>query len=367
VAGRFYSARRFPHDDDRAAAIYGRRPFGNWRRLLPEYLDLELAFAPVVDRLRPDLVHANDVDMIGIAANAADRARSHHRTVRWLYDAHEYVPGMSRYRPERIAGMADHEAEYIHRADAVLTVSEPIADAIQERTGLAERPVVVLNTASGWRHPDRPRPSVRAAAGLDDDVPLLVYSGNIDPDRGVTALVRSLGHLDAAVHVTIVTNAPPDNRYVRLLVATAEELGAGHRLHVVPYVPGDQIVDYLSTASAGVHGLTHVPNHEMALPNKLFDYMHARLPLVVSDVRAMADFVTELGIGEVYVADDPESLAAAATKVLADRERYARPLDDEELLRRYSGERQEETLREVYGRLLGQALDARSDTLGPPG
>jgi glycogen synthase len=95
--------------------------------------------------------------------------------------------------------------------------------------------------------------------------------------------------------------------------------------------------------------------------------MHARLPLVVSDVRAMADFVTELGIGEVYVADDPESLAAAAGKVLADRERYAKALDDPELLQRYSWEQQEATLRTVYGRLLGRDLDPPSATLAAPG
>ena len=357
--GRFYTGRRFPLNNQRAARWYARRPMGNWRRLLPEYLDLEIAFGPVLDELDPDLIHANDVNMIGIASNAVDRARLRGRDIKWLYDAHEFVPGMSRYHADRIAGMADHEQEYIGRADTVLTVSEPIADAIQQRTGLAERPVVVLNTASGVRPADRPRPSVRAAAGVPDDVPLLVYSGNIDPDRGVTTLVQSLAHLPSDVHVVIVTNAPMDNRYIRTLVDTAEAAGATGRLRFAPYVPGEQIIDYLSTGTIGVHGLNHVPNHEMALPNKLFDYLHAELPMVVSDVKAMAELIHQLGVGEVYTAGDPASLAAAVRTVLADLDRYRKALTaDPEVLRRYSWERQEETLRAVYGRLLGRELAA---------
>ncbi len=355
--GRFYTGRRFPLNDARAARWYAHRPMGSWRRLLPEYLDLEIAFGPVLDELDPDLIHANDVNMIGIASNAVDRARLRGRDIRWLYDAHEYVPGMSRYHADRIAGMADHEREYIGRADAVLTVSEPIADAIQQRTGLAERPVVVLNTASGYRPADRPRPSVRATVGLSDDLPLLVYSGNIDPDRGVTTLVESLAHLPADVHAVIVTNAPRDNRYVRTLLETAQGQGTADRLHFAPYVPGDQIIDYLSSGTVGVHGLNHVPNHEMALPNKLFDYLHAGLPMVVSDVKAMAALIRQLGVGEVYSAGDPASLAAAVRAVLTDPDRYRAAItSDPEVLRRFSWERQEEILRAVYGRLLGREL-----------
>jgi glycosyltransferase involved in cell wall biosynthesis len=363
IIGRFYTGRRLPLNERRAQQWFAHRPMGNWRRLLPEYLDLDIAFAPVIDGLQPDLIHANDVNMMAVAVNAVDRARLARRIVPWVYDAHEYVPGMSRYYPDRIAGMADHEKEYIGRADAVLTVSEPIADAIAKRTGLSVRPTVVLNTASSKRISDADVPSVRTAAALPDDAALLVYSGNIDPDRGVTTLVESLEHLEPNAHVVIVTNAPIENRYVQTLVGIADELGAGDRLHFVPYVAGEQIIDFLSSATVGVHGLSHVLNHEMALPNKLFDYMHARLPLIVSDVKAMADLVTQLGIGEVYVAGDPASLAKAAGLVMADRARYVKALEaDPEILRRYSWERQEEALREVYGRLLGRDLERVADS-----
>ena len=42
-----------------------------WRRLLPEMDDYELAFAPAIDRLEWDVLHAHDVHMVGIARRAA--------------------------------------------------------------------------------------------------------------------------------------------------------------------------------------------------------------------------------------------------------------------------------------------------------
>jgi glycosyltransferase involved in cell wall biosynthesis len=355
--GRFYTGRRLMLHTPWAAGWYSHRPMGNWRRLLPEYLDVGVTLGPVLDELRPELIHANDVDMIAVASDYSDRARLDGRRVRWLYDAHEYFPGLTRYSVDRIAGMADCEKEYIGRADAVLTVSQPLAEAIQVRTGLTELPSVVLNAPSAIRPESRPRPSVRAAAGLAEDVCLLVHSGNIFPERGTVTLVQSLASLPDDVHLAIVTNAPMDSVNVQTLVEAAERGGTTDRLHFVPYVPGEQIVDYLSSATIGVDGLNHLPSHEMALTNKMFDYLQAGLPMVVSDVKAMSGLVRELGIGEVYPAGDAASMAAAVRTVLSDLDRYRKALTaDPEVLRRFSWERQEETLRAVYGRLLGVEL-----------
>ncbi|MHB1800950.1 MAG: glycosyltransferase family 4 protein [Actinomycetes bacterium] len=359
---RLYTARGVAHT--RVGALVAERAYqlpglGRWRHLMPALGDLEMAFGAVLDELAPDVIHAHDVYVIGIAERAVARAAADGREVRWIYDAHEYVPGMSRYTRDRIVALSDLEREYIGRADAVITVSEPIARALQQRCALPTVPAVVLNAPprtlpadTGENVLDPNRPSVRRAAGVDDATDLLVYSGNIDPDRGITTLVQSLAYLPDA-HVVIVTNAGADNRYVASLLDVAAAAGAAHRLHLAPYVPGEQIVTYLSSATVGVHGLSHVPNHEMALPNKYFDYLHARLPVVVSDVAAMSELTRSLGVGEVYAAGDPQDLARAVRTVLVDRGRYAAPLaGDSPILRRFCWEGQVEVLAEVYRPLL---------------
>jgi glycosyltransferase involved in cell wall biosynthesis len=66
-------------------------------------------------------------------------------------------------------------------------------------------------------------------------------------------------------------------------------------------VPPDEVVEFNSTADVGVHPLlAGVPNHEMALPNKIFDYMHAGLPIVVTDLRELGSFVRKHRAGRGF-------------------------------------------------------------------
>src|SRR5690606_35824317 len=139
--------------------------------------------------------------------------------------------------------------EHAQYADAVLTVSDPIADLLQEHHSLPERPTVVLNTPIVEDPPPADAPSVRARCGLADDVPLIVYSGYVDPNRGVGVVIESLGHLPQ-VHVALVVGQP-DSPVVLGLIERAAELGAAERLHILPYVPVEQIVPYLSSATVG--------------------------------------------------------------------------------------------------------------------
>ena len=48
----------------------------SWRRLEPVLWNYERTFGPVIDALKPDLIHANDFRMLGVGARAAIRARA---------------------------------------------------------------------------------------------------------------------------------------------------------------------------------------------------------------------------------------------------------------------------------------------------
>ena len=59
-------------------------------------------------------------------------------------------------------------------------------------------------------------------------------------------------------------------------------------LGVLP-TPGVAYLTDALGADLGVIPIHHWPNHEIALITKFFEYSHARLPIVVSDVRTMAE------------------------------------------------------------------------------
>ena len=116
---------------------------------------------------------------------------------------------------------------------------------------------------------------------------------------------------------------------------------------------------YLSTGDIGLIPIHHKLNHEISLITKFGEYMQARLPIVVSDVRTMAAEVKRLGNGEVFIAEDVDDCAAAVKKVLADKTTYQSVYTEKVLLER-SWELQAENLIKIYNRIADAKPTART-------
>ncbi|WNM43183.1 glycosyltransferase family 4 protein [Micromonospora halotolerans] len=358
MMNRVRYGRRFRGPWDRAYTLFWQLVQGDraWRRLEPGLWDYELAYGPEVDRLRPDLIHAHDFRMLGVGARAKIRAAGQSRRIALVWDAHEFLPGIKPWRDHArwLPAHRAHEREYAPYADAVLTVSADLAELLRREHRLAEAPGVLLNAPADEHRPadDAPPPDLRAECGIAPEVPLLVYSGAAAPQRGLDTLVEALPRLPG-VHLALVVN--PALRYVERLAGRAARLGAADRLHVLPYVPHWQVVPFLSGADVGVIPIHRWPNHEIALITKFFEYAHARLPVVVSDVRTMAATVRETGQGEVFRAGDVDDLVRAVTAVLADPARHRAAYDRPGLLAAWTWSAQAEVLEAAYRRLLPDA------------
>ncbi|MCX9190272.1 hypothetical protein C3Y87_02340 [Carbonactinospora thermoautotrophica] len=326
---------------------------GGWRRTQPQFIDWDWAFSQEIDQLQPDIIHAHDITTIGLAARAARRVSAvTRRPCKVIYDAHELITGVQTYTPEMRAAYTGLEAEYIHRVDRVLTVSPTLARILKDTYRLRELPAVVTNCPplANSQASGPGMPNLRRTVGLPDDVPVLVYSGWVNHDRGIHTMVEALQYLPG-VHAVVVANIR--NHRLEAVEAVAERCGVTDRFHVAPYVRTDQVVPYLSSATIGMIPLLRVPNHELSLITKYYEYMHARLPIVVSDVKTMSEFTRATGNGEVFTAGDPRSLAEAVKKVLADRDRYTAVYDRPGFLEEHCWERQEKVLVELYSELTG--------------
>lgn len=334
-----------------------RAPSGR-ERLRAQIDDWEFTFGVELDRLAPDVIHVHDVHLLGVAARAKARAARQGRSVVLIYDAHEYVQGQTHVDQELLDVYIDVERRYIKQADWVTTVSPAISAWLARDYGLpTDRISVVLNAPQlSWQetHNDDSL-SVKEAAGLSPETPLVIYSGGQSDARGVPDLVDAMEFLPG-VHCALV--ASPTNRYVYQQQRRAEEAGWGDRVHIAPFVPPERVPSYLSKADIGVMPLRHTLNHDAALPNKLFEYLHAGLPVVTSDVPLAAELVTERGFGTVFTAERPEELAAAIRRVLDDIETY-RAAVTPDVAREFSWESQALLLGDVY-RAVAPPAPARS-------
>ncbi|MDO5503162.1 MAG: glycosyltransferase family 4 protein [Actinomycetia bacterium] len=352
--------RQLLRERDRLA---GHRPWwwrhGGWRRLDPTISALEVALAGPLEALGPDVIHANDRHTLPLAARSTALLRAAGRPTGWIADVHEDVlatadrgaRGLRGWARRRMIG--GEESEWIGSADAVLTVSDILAQRLQERHGLRTRPTVVMNAPL---EPDRDADvaGLRTRIGLSREVPLLVYVGNCAPARGVSTVIDALPQLPAA-HLAVIAH-PADPGADRLMEQAAQR-GVADRVHRIDFVPAEHVVALIRDADIGLVPLLHRPNHEISLITKYLEYLHAGIPVVCSDVRAMAEFTRTHDLGEVFAAGDTGGLVRAVESVLADVVSYRRRVTQSGAVRATAWAVQEPTLLGVYERVLRQSAE----------
>ncbi len=332
-----------------------RVPALNWPMMV-QYLHAYMW--SYVRAIRPRAIHTMSVAAIGIGHDFRDRLRAEGRETVWFHDFAEYTAGHS-FRddgrpnsvedPEWRRVVVEFEAAHSRHPDHSFTVSPALAEALAADYRLDPEPTVLLNAPRANRLDLRTRSTLRRTLRIASGAPLLVYAGGLTPHRGIDTLVAALARLPG-VHLALI--AQGRSPYVLSLIDQARTFGCARRLHFHPYVAPDQVPAFLRDATIGVHPLAHYGNAEIALPNKLFDYLHAGLPMVVSDCRTMADFVRRNGIGSVFSAGDPNSLVQAVREVLADLPRLRARVADSGLRSSYCWEREETMLLDVYRRHL---------------
>lgn len=320
---------------------------------IPNYKRALNSIRSVALEMKPDVIHAHDYTALPIAGALVEELQRQGHSAQLVYDAHEYVPGVSHLTKPLSNLYTTQERKFAMNAAAVLSVSEGMSDLLIPHLGLTKRPDIVANDPLFEGQAPAVR-NLRADIGVGPDVPLMVYSGAVAPQRGVQTAAAALADLPG-VHLVVIAN--PKNQTVFDLQAKFSNVA--DRFHVVPYVPNEQLVSYLSAATIGLIPLLHKQNHEISLITKFGEYMQARLPMIVSDVRTMAAEVRRLGNGEVFIAEDVADFVRATKLILADPKRYSSVYTDEILMER-SWERQAENLVRIYNEIANAEPTARA-------
>ena len=286
-----------------------------------------------VPRRRWDVVLANDVEAVPIALRLRPRKGVH-------ADLHEYSPLLHEdwegWR-ERITPYVEWVCRrYLPRASSWTTVSKGLAREYEKNFGV--RAELVTNAA----------PFVDGVAKPAHDPIRLVHSGAAMGDRRLQTLIAAATATSASVTLDLyLTRNQP--AYVDQLRELAE--ASGGRVRVLDPVPYSELHETLLDYDIGVHLLAPTNfNNTWALPNKLFDYVQARLGVIVGPTVEMAEYVNTYGLGAVTAGFEPQDLTSlldtiGAAQVSAWKEASARAA------RELSAESQVEIWRRAIARL----------------
>jgi glycosyltransferase involved in cell wall biosynthesis len=266
-----------------------------WLRTLDYY---RRAIA-LVRRERPVLIHCNDYNTmwVGVAARLMGGTAV-------VYDAHELWPDRN-LRPEPRWWLVACEALFVRCSHRTITASPGYADVIARRYRV-RRPQVIRNI------PDLGQPT--APACPTDGEATFVYVGAITRSRGIEVSIRALARTQGA---RLRLLGPSGAAYRAELERLAAEEGVADRVEFAGAVPPGGVIDSLRGATAGLALIQPIClSYELSLPNKLFEYVLAGLPILVSDLPVMGAFVEQRRVGLLARPDDPSDVAAKLAELM---------------------------------------------------
>jgi hypothetical protein len=196
--------------------------------------------------------------------------------------------------------------------------------------------------------PNYPRLSELAPVEPVLDGSTIVYVGGLQRIRGIDVVVRAVQLLPDTRLVLAGTFTEPDyETWVRSLDVggVVEFLGWQDRASVARIFAG---------ASVGVIPFLHVGNHENAMPTKLFEYMAAGVPVIASDLPAMAEVLSATGAGATFETGSASDCARALAECMADPcwLRRASQRGRRAALEKYNWEASGDSLLSFYGEVL---------------
>jgi hypothetical protein len=203
-------------------------------------------------------------------------------------DLHEYAPrqkeDMLRWRLFVAPFVRWLCRGFVARADSVSTVGRGIADEYAARYGISAQ--VVTNAA----------PYADLAPTAVDEPLRLVHSGAALRDRNIMALVDAVEHTSSDVSLALYLT-PNDPGF---LGEIRERAAASARVTLHDPVPYEDLSVTLNGYDVGLHLLPPTNfNNRWALPNKFFDYVQARLGVVIGPSPEMARTLEAHGFGAV--------------------------------------------------------------------
>lgn len=230
------------------------------------------------------------------------------------FDAEDFHSGEGMDDPadaRRMAMVRIVEGAWLPRCRHLTAAAPLIGKAYASRYEVPE-PVTVLNVFPLDMAPLQPAPPRRPEA------PLRAYwfSQTIGLDRGLQPFLQAMAR--TAVRIELEIRGDDPWRHGETLKTMARELGIADRVRLLPLAPPQEMVRLAAAYDLGLSLETDVSeNRRLCLTNKVFTYLLAGVPVLLSDTPAQRALVPDLGEAAALVPlSDPSTIAATLDRLV---------------------------------------------------
>lgn len=230
-----------------------------------------------------------------------------------VYDTHEYFTGVPELanRPRVRNFWKSMERRIFPKLKHVITVNESIAALYSKEYG--NDIMVVRNIPEKSKNV---AVATKSELGFPADKKIILLQGaGINVDRGAEEAIEAMQYIDDAILVIL-----GDGDVVEELKSRAAKMGLERKVQFIPRQVPEKLCEYTTKADIGItlDKDTNV-NYRYSLPNKLFDYIHAGVPVLASPLIEIKKVVEKYNVGCFIENHEPRHIAEKMKQMLEDQ------------------------------------------------
>jgi len=257
----------------------------------------------------PDIVHAHDLNTLEVAV-----ALKKELGIPLVYDSHEIASDRNHHTAAQKRKSETDERRLLLDVDHVIMVSYGCAQYTTEKYGIA-LPTVIMNTPE-INSDEATTRSLRAEFNIPDSHVVLVHQGSLQKNRGIEETIQAVREIPDCTYIIIGygQHRPFLEEYVR-----SENLS--DKVKFFGPVPSEQLVEWAASADIGICTIVgKTKSYLYAMPNKLFEYTMAGLPVVASNYPDMGAYVADNQMGVTCDPESPQDIRRAINELISDPE-----------------------------------------------
>ena len=232
-----------------------------------------------------------------------------------IYDSHEYFTEVPELigRDKVRAIWLRIESYILPKLKTMFTVNETLAKIYSEKYHIpvhAVRNVPKLH--KNETHSEEIQ--VRKKYGISSSDHLIIYQGAVNKDRGLEELIEAFTFLPSNFHLVIVGTGDVH----QALIEKTNTLKL-NQVHFTGQIPFNKLEQYTLEADLGVslEKSTNL-NYRFALPNKVFDYITAGIPILVSPLPELCALLDKHDVGKLLPSHEPKVIAETIKTMFSD-------------------------------------------------
>ena len=266
-------------------------------KILTAYIQFIFASA----RVKYRLVHVHDFTALPVGFII-----SRLKGIALIYDSHElWSESEHENYPKYVMKIAYVIEKYCaKKSDYIITVSDSIKYFLKKYFG--NQNIATVRNIPSYTYP-KPSNILREKYSIPKEVPIFIYQGSISKNRGIDIILDSVERIQNLGFKFIFLGSGP---YFKDVQAYMRKYRLESKIIILESVPQDELLKYIKSADIGVHAISNTClNHEYCLPNKLFEYIHAGIGVLCTNLKEMSKLILSHNIGLTFNDNSAEDLS----------------------------------------------------------